>query len=69
MARNFNGSGQFLKTLTAPVTTYPFTIAGWFKSTDLANLQVIVQLSDDSLNNQWRVMARGDIGGDPLEFT
>lgn len=34
MSRSFNGSSQYLSTTTAPVTGYPFTIAGWFKTTN-----------------------------------
>lgn len=51
MARTNNGTpGNFLS-YSGTVANYPFTVAGWFKTTDVATFQVCWCESDSGLNN------------------
>ena len=67
MARNFSSSLHKLQVTTAIVTAYPFTVAGWGNVRDAALGQVLWSVSvSTTANDQWRLMFRGDVAGDPI---
>lgn len=69
MARAFNGTTQYLTFATPVITAYPFTMACWFKSSDLANDQCLMCLSDTAgTTNYWFLYAAGSAVGDPVSF-
>ncbi len=66
MARSFNGSSDSLWSLTAPITAAPFTMACWFNSTTGVGNQTLIDISDGSTSDRWRLNAAGNVGGDPI---
>lgn len=69
MARLFNdASSQYLGISSTPiVTTTPFSIAAWFRSDDIANLQCIASVNDVAASNhQHCLWIDGAVGGDPI---
>lgn len=66
-ARNFRyGASQLYESQTAPVTTYPFTVACWFKATSAASNQAIVCLSYTGDNRRFQLVTSGATAGDPV---
>lgn len=54
---------------TAPVTTFPVSVACWFKTSDVTGGYTAVSLADNATNGDWfRLEARGDVGGDPVRW-
>ena len=68
MSRTFGTTSDYLEIGSALVTTYPFTVACWFYSTNNTALQNLFAICDSALNTnqQWRLQLRGDVAGDPL---
>lgn len=53
MARNFDGSSGFLSSTTAAASGYPFTVAGWFRHTDVAD-DSIFSIFHSASSNSYR---------------
>jgi hypothetical protein len=68
MARLFDrAASEYLTHSGAPVTAVPLTLACWFKSSDAANNQDTIVLTDVShWGNYFGLAADGSIGGDPV---
>lgn len=67
MARDFNGTDEWLQVNTAPVTSYPMSMACWFRPADLTTSSIILCLSDkDDNDNYTTVGFKGDTAGDPV---
>lgn len=73
MARAFTrASSHVLQTTggSSPGTAAPLTTACWFNSDDSATRQVLIDLADQTSNNNcFRLELRGDVGGDPVRAT
>ena len=67
-ARDFNdATPDFLQTDTAVVTSYPFTVAGWFNSNDNTVNQVIWGMVDKDVGSVRELLYYGgDVVGDPI---
>ncbi len=68
MARNFvRASSHKLEVASPAVTAYPFAMACWFRTTDAANTQHLMSISDTGGNvNYWNLSAAGAVVGDPV---
>ncbi len=61
-ARTFHyGASQFYESQTAPVTTYPFTVSCWFRSTSAATNQAVVCLSYTGDSRRFQIVVRDPI--------
>jgi hypothetical protein len=67
MAYQFNGTNQFVSTASAPIDglTYPFSIACWFRPSNITSTGVMVSMAPSS-GNYWSIVAAGGIAGDPV---
>jgi hypothetical protein len=68
MAYNFNGTNQYLSIATAPVLNPPLTLACWFKSSNINNIQALVCINSTTTNDRHVLYARGDVAGDPIRM-
>lgn len=69
MARESDGSTQFLETSSPPVTTTPFTIACWGKTSDDANGNTLVFLGDNtSPDDRVLLLMAGNVAIDPIRL-
>lgn len=63
-----SGSLQYLER-AAPITGPPLTLSSWINFTDLTSVHSIISLADSSVGDQYfLLMARGNVGGDPIRF-
>lgn len=72
MARSFNGTTSSLAASALPAggVSYPFTMACWFRPTNLSNDHCLLALTDTAGNNDYHYLsANGSVGGDPLAAT
>lgn len=53
MSRTFDGSGDFLRTTTTPVTATPLTFACWFYDTTAGGNDVLLCIADSAGNNDF----------------
>lgn len=68
-ARTFHyGASQFYESQTAPVTTYPFTVACWFKATSAASNQAVICLSSTTDQRRFQLVPLGATAGDPVSI-
>jgi hypothetical protein len=68
MAYEFNGTNQYLKTASTPVTAAPLTLAAWFyPDTDITNY-VIMGISDGTTSNRFVLAALGGVVGKPVRL-
>ncbi len=69
MARTFvaANSHRYLKAV-APVTTYPFTIAAWFRPVDITTEFTIFSIGDTATTDNWWSMVAAGHDGDVLRF-
>lgn len=69
MAYEFNGSTQYLSAApaTLPLTSFPYTMAGWFKPDAVTANQTIVSQADSaSARDYHRLLVAGAATNDPL---
>ena len=67
MAREFNGTNEYLEIDSAALTGVPISIACWFDSDSVGTNQVIVCLVDKARESQYMGLgAWGGSGGDPV---
>ncbi len=61
-------SSQYVVGTAKPITA-PLSVSGWFRSTSSTAVQQVFQLADGSKQAQnWRLLLRGDIGGDIVQW-
>jgi hypothetical protein len=69
MARDFNGSTQYLSRTDALLNTHPLTISAWFNCDNDALVQTIFGIgSSSSVTPLILLEALGDTGGDPIRL-
>ena len=67
MAREFNGTNQYLNTASTPVTGVPLTIAVWFNSNSITTNQAIFCVGNATSATQgYRLFASGAANLDPI---
>jgi hypothetical protein len=71
MARDFNGTNQYLSTASGPVTTVPLTIACWFYPDTITTRYSLVSINSSSITvtGFFYISARGDLAGDPIRIS
>lgn len=65
MAYNFNGSNQYLSA-SAPVTTWPLTLACWFYTADTTNTGVLMHVGNKAALSRFLLSYAGALSGDPV---
>lgn len=66
MARDFNGSSDYLSAASSPIADYPFSMACWFNC-DVATAQrTLIEIRNGTGNLSHQLETRGDQGGDPV---
>ena len=69
MAYLLNGSNQRLSVATAPVTTSPWTINFWFRTTNMSKYGCLFAINNSGNFNMYAtVYFRGDLSGDPIQI-
>ena len=66
MAYNFNGTNQYLSTASAPVTTWPLTMACWFNVANVTTQYVLVTVGKLNNDERFVLQAAGHLAGDPV---
>lgn len=66
MAYSFNGSTQYLNTASAPVSTYPMTLACWFYPNNTTADHTLVSINGTSTLSYFQLQAAGSVAGDPV---
>lgn len=66
MAREFNGSNQYLSASSTLLTDEPIDMLCYFNSDDVANPKTLISLGDNGASGFYRLIARGNVGGDPV---
>jgi hypothetical protein len=66
MAYNFNGTNQYLSTASAPVTSWPLTMACWFNVTNATTQYVLMAIGKQGNNERFILQAAGHLSGDPV---
>lgn len=66
MARNFNGSSDYIEGALA--LSYPFSVAGWFRSTSITTTQIIACAGNltGADDDRTTLQAAGGAAGDPV---
>jgi hypothetical protein len=68
MARLFtSASSQYLENTNAVLTSMPFTMACWFRSSDLTTTQTAMALGASGSNDRWALFLAGAQAGDFLQ--
>lgn len=67
MARNFNGTSARIHVSSAVVTAPPYTMACWFRTTNMTQLGCLLSLSS-STSDYSTIFFRGDVAGDPIDI-
>lgn len=70
MSRLFDdASNQRLDAASSPVTAAPFTMAAWMRSNDLTMNQIVMNIQDADVNDDyWRMAAMGAVTNDPIQM-
>lgn len=70
MSRLFDdASNQRLDTTSSPVTAAPFTMAAWMRSDDLTINQIVMNIQDADIGDDyWRMVAMGNVTNDPIHI-
>lgn len=70
MARNFDrASSHFLEHAVALVTAAPFTFAAWIKTSNVTDVQTIMNVERSTTSaDGWQLSVRGDVAGDPIRW-
>ena len=68
MARGFaSASSEYLNAGSSPITAFGFTMACWFKTSDVTNGQTLINLQDlSSATSFARISYQGNASVDPL---
>lgn len=67
MARNFNGTSARIHVSSAVVTAPPYTMACWFRTTNMTQLGCLLSLSSSTADYS-TIFFRGDVAGDPIDI-
>ena len=69
MARNFNGTSARIHASSAVVTTTPYTMGCWFRTTNMTQLGALLSLTSVSVSTQYSTLFfRGDVASDPIDI-
>lgn len=69
MARNFNGTSARIHVSSAVVTTTPYTMGCWFRTTNMTQLGALLSLTSSSVSTQYSTLFfRGDVASDPIDI-
>jgi hypothetical protein len=66
MAYDFNGGNQYLSTASAPVTSWPLTMACWFNVVNVTTQYVLMCVGKLNENERFILQAAGHVAGDPV---
>jgi hypothetical protein len=66
MAYDFNGGNQYLSTASAPVTSWPLTMACWFNVVNVTTQHVLMCVGKLNDNERFVLQAAGHLAGDPV---
>jgi hypothetical protein len=66
MAYEFNGTNQYLSTASAPVTSWPLTMACWFNVANVTTQYVLMCVGKLNDNERFVLQAAGHLAGDPV---
>ena len=66
MAYNFNGTNQYLSTASAPVTSWPLTMACWFNVANVTTQYVLMYVGKLNAEERFVLQAGGHLSGDPV---
>lgn len=67
MAREFNGTNQYLQIDAVPLSTAPCGMVGWFRSDSISSTQAVLSLCNSGANQQQRnLRVFGAQPGDPV---
>lgn len=66
MAYNFNGTNQYLSTASAPVTSWPLTMACWFNVANATTQYALLAIGRQGNNERFVLQAGGHLAGDPV---
>lgn len=67
MSYDFNGSSDYLREASAVVSSFPFSMACWFRSADAAAVQYMIGVfASGSDDNYAALIAVGSVAGDPV---
>ena len=67
MARNFNGTSARIHISSAVVTTTPYTMACWFRTTNMTQVSALLSLTS-SFTQYSTLFFRGDVASDPIDI-
>lgn len=71
MSYQFNGTTQYLSTISSPITTGTgdVTLACWFNSSDNTAGQALMAIDRSDARGRYILSANGEIAGDPIRAT
>jgi len=67
MARNFNGTSARIHVSSAVVTATPYTMACWFRTTNMTQVSALLSLTSSS-NQYSTLFFRGDVASGPIDI-
>ena len=69
MARNFNGTSARIHISSAVVAATPYTMACWFRTTNMTQVSALLSLTSSSTGRQYSTLFfRGDVASDPIDI-
>ena len=68
MAREFNGTTQYLWDSSSVITAYPFTMACWFRPQRDTDGESLMAFGNSANNNNVSLKANGNQPGDPVGY-
>lgn len=66
MARNFNGTSDYVGSSITP--SYPYSFACWFRTTNMTQVKPIIGFNNVAGSRYDQIWFRGDIAGDPIDI-
>ena len=69
LAYSFDGVNDYISTSAVITAAAPFTIAAWAKPSNLTAIHGVAGAANAGLTNGWSLRLRGDLAGDPWQFT
>lgn len=69
MARAFNGTSSRIHVSSAVLSSTPYTMACWFRTTNMTQLGALISITNSPVvANYASLFFRGDIAGDPIDI-
>ena len=66
MARNFNGTSDYVSSSITP--SHPYSFACWFRTTNMTQVKPIIGFNNGSGSRYDQIWFRGDVAGDPIDI-